>query len=345
MIRPPKPSKPDETMKRTTERTLFKAATALVLLGGAVALNRQEFAKVLGRAPRFEPFLAGFGLYAAGTLITFSRWYLLARTLDLPIRYREALKLGFIAHFFNILIPGAVGGDLIRAGYARAEFQRKDRAVASVALQVFFTVAGLFSLAAGAGIVGWNRLGTAEHRLIVLAVCGWLFLAAGLSLWLFPSRKRRALFFQGARLDASIETSRLARRRWPCLLLALSAATASHAANVLAFERVAHAFYRDVPTLADHFVFVPLILFSTAFPLPLGALGVSEALSGRLLRLAGFQGGAVVMLGYRLLQYGSACLSGGVYIANRRQARSAIEAGEGLLTRMTTIHPTATTTR
>ena len=332
-------------MSKSTRAATLKIFVALLLLGGAIALNRQEFAKVLRRSPDPWSLLGGFALYWMGTFLGFTRWYVLARMLDLPIKYREALKLGFIAHFFNILIPGAVGGEVIRAGYACREVERKDRAIASVVLQVVFNILGLFSLAAIVGIAGWKRLGNVEHRLVGFVVGGLFVCSIGLTLWLFPSRKTRGLLLKGERLNDSIATSNLARKRWIWLAVALGMATLSHTANVFAFERVAHAFYKDVPTLADHFLFVPLILFSTAFPLPMGALGVSEAISGRLLRIAGFQGGAVVMMGYRLLQYGAACMSGTVYIANREQARDAIAAGRGLMSKRKPIKPPAETVR
>ena len=194
-------------MSKPARLTFLKIAVALLLLGGAIALNRHEFAKVFRRAPDPTYLLAGFALYWLGSLLGFSRWYIFARMLDLPIKYLEAMKLGFIAHFFNILIPGAVGGDVIRAGYVCREVDRKDRAIASVVLQVLFNLLGLFLLAAIVGIGGWSKLGNVEHRLVGFVVGFLLVGFASLGLWLFPSRKTRGLLVRGERLEESIATS------------------------------------------------------------------------------------------------------------------------------------------
>ena len=63
----------------------------------------------------------------------------------------------------------------------------------------------------------------------------------------------------------------------------------------LAFFLVGRALFGAVPSLFDHFVIVPLVLFTTAVPLPFGALGLTEGVSGRLFDLVNHPGGAVAM--------------------------------------------------
>ena len=66
---------------------------------------------------------------------------------------------------------------------------------------------------------------------------------------------------------------------------------------------------------------VPLTLFTTAVPLPFGALGLSEQVSQQLFKLVNHPGGALAMMGFRVLMYGGGLVSAGVYLANLRQVR------------------------
>ena len=57
-------------------------------------------------------------------------------------------------------------------------------------------------------------------------------------------------------------------------------------------------------TLVQHFLMVPLTLFSMAVPLPFGALGLSEEVGQQLFKLVGHPSGALAMMGFRVLMYG-----------------------------------------
>ena len=67
---------------------------------------------------------------------------------------------------------------------------------------------------------------------------------------------------------------------------------------------------------------VPLALFTTAVPLPFGALGLSEGISGQLFEMVHHADGAIAMMAFRILMYGSGAVSACVYLANLRQVRT-----------------------
>ncbi|HEU5118915.1 MAG TPA: hypothetical protein VFT74_20150, partial [Isosphaeraceae bacterium] len=113
------------------------------------------------------------------------------------------------------------------------------------------------------------------------------------------------------------------RRRFDAIVLGAALASLTHLGNVVAFHLASLAMFpaREVPSFAQELMIVPLVLFSTAIPLPFGALGASEGVSGLLFRSVGFRGGAIAMLAFRLLQFGSAGLGAVVYLSNRGQVR------------------------
>jgi uncharacterized membrane protein YbhN (UPF0104 family) len=303
-------------------------AFALALLALAVWSNRTELRKVLHRRPDFGLLAVAFAIYLAALLITFARWYCLVRALDLPFRLRDAVRLGFIGNVFNLVIPGAVGGDLVKAAFLIREQARKTQAVASMVIDRLLGLLGLFVLGAVSGAVAWRAAGPDIRMLIQLV---WAAVAAGLLglLVIFTPPLYRPLEQLAAgrgRIDlvlAELVTmAAIYRRKLGIVVAMLLVAVAGHALYVLSFYTVSRAIFPvGLPSLADHYVIVPLVLFTTAVPLPFGALGLTEQVSGQLFHLVNHPGGAVAMMGYRILMYAGGLVSALVYLANARRVR------------------------
>ena len=111
-------------------------------------------------------------------------------------------------------------------------------------------------------------------------------------------------------------------RRRDVVVGTIAMATPTHVLNVLAFYALGRAMFPEVPGMAQHFLIVPLVLFSTAIPLPFGALGVAENVSQMLFKLAGYDGGLLSMMAFHVVQYIGSLLSLFVYLANLRQVRT-----------------------
>ena len=86
-------------------------------------------------------------IYLIGLVLTFFRWFFLVRVIDPRFTLRAAILLGFIGNVFNLVIPGAVGGDLIKAAYLVRMHIKKTQAVASMVIDRVVGLLGLFILA------------------------------------------------------------------------------------------------------------------------------------------------------------------------------------------------------
>lgn len=302
---------------------------AFALLGLAVWSNREQIREVLARPIDARLFGLGFLLLLTALVLTFIRWYVLVRALDLPFRLRDALRLGFIGNVFNLVIPGAVGGDVIKAAFLCREQERKTQAVASMVIDRIVGLLGLFLLAGISGLVAWSAAGADLRRLIVIV---WVAAATGLiglavlftpALYhplhrLVKGRGRLQTLFDELILMASAY-----RQQVRVVAAMLVLAIGIHTLYVTAFWLVSRALFRsEAPSLAKHLLVVPLVLFTTAVPLPFGALGLSEEASQQLMKLVGHPGGAVTMMGYRVLMYAGGLVSAIFYLANARQVRT-----------------------
>jgi hypothetical protein len=95
---------------------------------------------------------------------------------------------------------------------------------------------------------------------------------------------------------------------------------------VVAFYLVSRAIFPEaLPGFAQHLLIVPLILFSTAVPLPFGALGVSEEVGKQLFRLVSHPSGSLAMMAFRVLMYVGGLVSAAVYLTHIKQVRALTE--------------------
>ena len=235
------------------------------------------------------------------------------------------------------MIPGAVGGDLIKAAYLSREQAKKTQAIATMIIDRLLGLLGLFLLAGIAGAVAWP-VATAEVRRLIVVV--WVAVAMGLLLLaaIFGqalTRRFPGLLHGHGRLSALLTELKVMsegyRRRLGTVLGCLIFSTAIHALFVLAFYTVSCTLFPEgLPTLAQHFLMVPLTLFTTAVPLPFGALGLSEGVSDGLFRMVSHPGGALAMMGFRVLMYAGGLVSVCFYLANLRQVRTLADSADEL---------------
>lgn len=314
---------------------------ALALLGWAIWTNRVEINQVLQRPLDPVAWASAFGIYFVGLILTFSRWHTLVRALELPFAYRDALRLGFIGNVFNLVIPGAVGGDVIKGAFFCREQTRKrnTRAIASIVMDRILGLTGLFLLGALAGAWGWSAAAP-QTRLVILSVvlmlgCGFIVIAIMFTPTLFRPINRRLQNrprLQGIVVELEFMAS-CYRKRLPLVFGMLAVSAFIHGLNVLAFALVSRSLFAEDPNLPDfaaHFVLTPLVLFSLAIPLPFGALGVGEQVGRQLFELVGYTGGGVAMMGFRVVMYFGGFISVLVYLANLAQVRKLSHAAETL---------------
>lgn len=307
---------------------------ALGLLALTVYQNRARILEILNRPIDGRLVAISFAGYLVALVLTFVRWFVLVRALGLPFRLRDALRLGFIGNVFNLVIPGAVGGDVIKGAFLCREQARRTQAVASMVIDRILGLLGLFLLAGVTGAVAWPSAGPEVRRLIAVVWAAAGAGLAGLAVLFTPAlyRPLERLFAGHARLETFfaelVAMASSYRRRIGTVAAMLVLATGIHALYTLVFYGVSRAIFpARLPGLGQHLIIVPLVLFTTAVPLPFGALGLSEQVSDGLFRLVGHPGGAVAMMAFRVVMYAGGLVSLVVYLANLRQVRD-LEAAE-----------------
>lgn len=304
----------------------LKLLVSAGLFAAVIALNRHSFAEALAHRPDVGALLFALGCYLSGVMLAFCRWHMLVRALDLPFTRREAFRLGWIGMFFNLVIPGAVGGDVVKGAYIARQQHHKAKAIASVIIDRLVGLIGLFVLAVVGGLAAWNSLDP-RVRPITIAACIALSASVLLTLasfWIRPHGPIRRLTQSRPRLAnlfGELHAMGVAyRRRLAWVGAAVLLATITHVLNVFAFAAVGRAIATGsaLPSLLGYFTVVPLVLFSTAIPLPFSGLGAAESVSSLLFNALDYRGGAIAMIGFRMFQLVAAVIGWMFYLGYKR---------------------------
>jgi uncharacterized membrane protein YbhN (UPF0104 family) len=258
-----------------------------VLLLAAVAAAVDPRA-ALGVVERADPWwiLAAVACVQVQVLGSAWRWRYTAGRLGLPIPYGRAAREYYLASLLNMVMPGAVAGDVLRTvRAARAEGGPPLRPVLrSVVLERLAGQVAFFVISA-AGLITAAAAGMGLPAGVEAVVAGVpLVLGTGLALTaiaarLGPRRVRAAL----ADLWPDVRRAWFAGGAW---LVQGITSLAIASAYVAAFAAAGHAVGAPLPPLAV-VTLIPLALLAMLVPVSIGGWGVREGAAALLWPLAG----------------------------------------------------------
>jgi len=311
--------RPDGDVPASAPQELRSALAEGTPLQRAEGLDWQPgMPRVFGEV-RPQGLLAALGLIFVGVFVTSTRWWMLLLAAGVRARWYDAVRLTSLGLFFNIVVPGLTGGDLVKAVLVAKENPgRRTAAVVSVFVD---RLLGLFTLLAmGAGVILAVGGEFAEVRTTVLfCVAGGLLGA----LVYTSGPLRRMVRFDAlvSRLPmggaiAQLDQAVLIYSRHKLLLLGCFVISiGNHLMVILAILALGRAFGDQVLDVFDYVIVVSVGNTISALPVAPGGWGVGEAIYGYLYtRLgAGATLGVATSVGYRLCNMAIGLL-GGVFL-------------------------------
>jgi len=301
--------------------------------------------EILGWPMHFGPLLLAVAISLVSLQLTFVRWWVLVRAQDLPFTLGNAFRLGLIGLFWNTFLPGAVGGDAVKAFYLAREQDRRTVAVSTVLLDRAIGLWALFWLVALLGGTFWllgdeGMIQQENPRKILWFVVGpQEIVRAGISLVILTSvmwtilvvlPERRGEIFAGRlrRIPrVGVAASEFWRAVWMyrskqrSVIIAMLLALVGHVGWVLSFYFGVQVFQMpdvplQIPSLTQHFLIVPIgLTIQAIIPLP-GGLGIGELGFGWLYGLIGSPeaNGVLGSLTQRLITWGMALIGYVIYL-------------------------------
>lgn len=338
---------PAKAMKKWALRAAGSAA-ALVLIFWFLPKEAilQGFTRLSW--PLFLSVLAAFLMCHVATA---TKWWLL---MDQAIPFVTALRAHFAGLAANLCLPGAAGGDAVRAGLAHVSLRDGpkvaaaavgDRMIDLVGLACL-TLSGLVMLGGSlggspGGSPGASAGGEGGNRALAYGLTGIVFAIAVAGLFLFPAVARFVwtrwphLPAKGLGLRVAAAFATLARR--PGLLLFTLVLSATiQAVLILLSVKLAEPVGVHVPLAAWFFAW-PLAKIIATLPISLGGLGVRESSLAALLVPFGAAAPEVVASGlaWQGILYLAGAIGGVILVASGGGLRPAPQTLARPITEMT----------
>jgi uncharacterized membrane protein YbhN (UPF0104 family) len=299
---------------KTLQQQLFALIRLALGMGLLIYLGASgmiDWRALAGLVRAWPLSLAALGLIAlACTVLIAWRLCLLMRPNGLYLSFAASIRLTLIGLFFNICLPGSTGGDLVKIYYAMEGNRGRRLEIATI--MMLDRVAGLL------GILGLTLLLAPffQPMLTAFPVLHALVWAAGISLvlvlvgvgcctsdrrlWRWLVTKMVRVLPGGDYVERVINTLRVYRAHPGVCCRVVGVAVAIHLCLTLSTLLVIQATH---PVGADRrmILLIPLGFVANSLPVTPGGLGVGEAAFRQLFQMAGFTGGAVAILGWRVL--------------------------------------------
>jgi len=339
-VRPGPDADPCPIVRETADAVVIRAAD-----GAEQRIGREAFGPdgavrvdgILSIAQRLSAHWA-WAVAALGAMMLQSplgaiRWRLLLRVQGIRISFWESLRLTYIGWFFNNWLPGATGGDFVKAYYIAALTHHKPEAVTVVFLDRFL---GLIAICLIGAVAVAASLDDARVRVAQIVV-GSFMVATLVGGFIFYSRRLRAALrldrllakLPMARTVAKIDRALFAYRYHKrTVALAILYSWGTQVGSVLAMWWIANGLGSHAQWY-HYFLNMPVVWIGWALvPVP-GGFGVAESLMQHLFGPAILGGAAplhgaeaaslalAMMLAFRLVQM-AVSLPGAVFYLGRR---------------------------
>ena len=256
----------------------------LAVLAFSGKLNLAAVGKSLAHWPTMAAMLA-LG-YAQVTTCVF-RWKRLLQAQKIHLSFRQVWSLAMIGMLFNVVIPGAVGGDLIKSYYMiRAAPDRAGHAATTILMDRVTGMIGLLFLGAVVSLASWQEIQqhAAARNLALLNIAAAMGAMAALYAAVFTGNWFARPFLPRAVRDAFLalhEYRREQRAVWVALALSVLNQMMSCTLFYLAFLTTG---IRGAP-LGRILLAVPLGFVANALPISPGGVGVGQAAFFGLFRI------------------------------------------------------------
>lgn len=300
-------------MSRRHVMLLAKLLVAALLLVWLVRSGSLDFGALGIFFERPALLVANLAVVVGTYLVAAVRWRILLRIAGVQLSFGRAIQLTFTGAFFNVVAPGNVGGDVLKAIYVARDLSPAQRPNVYLVglLDRLATLAGLVAVAVVLNIgvravSGDSRLGDPTTAIAILALVTIVLPAAGLLLV-----RRFGTQLEGDPTSTShiaklrrrlVAATRLVSEKPGALLLALGLSIGIHVCGILWFSSVASAVLDQHISVSQMAAVYPLGMLSVLLPISYAGFGVGHVAFKQLFLMVGLTGGANVINVYLIGQ-------------------------------------------
>lgn len=318
-------------MSRRHVSVLVRVIIAVLLLVWLVRSGALDFGALAIFFEHPALLVANLAMFVGTYLIATVRWRLLLRIAGVELSFPRAVQLTFTGAFLNVVAPGNVGGDVVKAIYVARDVApaRRTNVYLIALLDRLLAIAGLVAVAVVLNVVaragaGDATLGDPTTAIAVLALVTLVLPVAGLVLVRRFGKRFEATSESSGRfaklLGRLVAATRLVSERPGALVLGLTLSIAIHVCGIVWFSVVASAVLDQHVSVSQMAAVYPLGMLSVVLPISYAGFGVGHIAFEKLFAMVGLSGGANVLNVYLIGQI-VPCLFGVVpYLLLKREA-------------------------
>lgn len=313
------------------KKKIISTLIKLFLVGGLFYLLAERGFLSLDATKRalmqYQYIIPSFFLMLTCTILSIYRWHILLQAQGIGMPFSRVFSLGFIGNFFNIALPGAVSGDVVKAFYASKE--KKGNGAKTLGSILFDRVVGVSALLIVAVVAMALSLNSPWHTnvfrsiqlIVTLAGVGvvsffiYLFLIKdNYDPFLILLKKSEARFKFINKITRTYESLRVYHHHKGTVLIAMIISCLIHCMVIYVSINFSAAFGEtQIPSLGL-FVIVPLGMIITAIPVMPAGIGTGHAAFTYLFLLFGSQRGADVYTLFALYKIFEGAMGGLVFL-------------------------------
>jgi glycosyltransferase 2 family protein len=304
----------------------LKLVVSFSLLSFLLARTDLNALWALFRSLHISIFVGAIFLYLLAQLLSTIRWRCLLRAEKIYLPFWRLILLYLEGMFFNLMLPTAIGGDLVRGFQVSRLTEQREASLASILVERLSGFAALAIIACIAIIPAYTHVN--DPLVIWLtagSVAGMVALIASLL-----SDRLQVLFFRllhsvglGRFHDAVHRLYEAVQRYWThrsALLLALGLSLVLQFLVITIFYLISRALNLSVP-FRYFFLFVPLISVISMLPISIAGLGLREGSAVYLFTKVGLDAAGALSLSLLVFAVTALCsgLGGIVFLVGHSQ--------------------------
>ncbi|MFN2399250.1 MAG: lysylphosphatidylglycerol synthase transmembrane domain-containing protein [Gemmatimonadaceae bacterium] len=320
---------------RRTTFLVLRIAIGVGLLAYLGSSGVIDWSALLGLLVAWPVTLIAFLLVLIDMVVTAWRLCLLFRPRGLHLSVVSSVRLTLIGTFFNACLPGSSGGDLVKIYYASAGNHGRRTEVATI--MVLDRIVGMLVLLlwplAFAPFFPELIASSKALRLLLWGAAAMAAVTTATMLIALSTTVRHSRLIallvtkipMGVYAERVLNTVHQYRHNRLTLLAATAVTMLAHTIAIGATLLIATA-ASPGGAAREMVILIPIGFMANVVPVTPGGLGVGEAAFDALFAIAGLSGGAVVLLGWRLLLLVVGLLGLALYLQGQRRLVEAVPA-------------------
>lgn len=219
--------------------------------------------------------------YTILQIISTYRWSLFLPKAGIEIPFFKLVSLFYVGMFFNIFLPTAIGGDVVKTYYLYKFSGKGGNSLASVFLDRFTGFFAMVIIASVSLIFGYGYVKGTYVPLFIVILSSMFFLSSlvlwnkALHNWMLAIISRIKLFGINEKIESLYQSVMLYKGEPRVLLKAFGISFVIQLMSMTMFYLISKGIGMTVP-IGYFFLFVPIAISISMIPISLSGLGLRE---------------------------------------------------------------------